>query len=58
MATNKNRYNTASNILRYEDRKKDNKERFHEECRQLLKQKNKAYQAHLARLVTAKTVRV
>jgi hypothetical protein len=44
--------NTAIDILGYEERK-DNEEWF-DECRQLLEQKNKAYQAYLARPMRAK----
>jgi hypothetical protein len=47
--------NIAINILRYKEMK-DNKEWFDEGCRQLLKQMNKSYQAHLARLVRTKRV--
>jgi hypothetical protein len=39
--------NMAIDILGYEERKNVNKELFGEECRQLLEQKNKAYQAYL-----------
>jgi hypothetical protein len=46
--------NMAIDILGYEERKKVNQELFDEECIQLLKQKNKAYQAYLARPMRAK----
>lgn len=36
--------NIAVDMLEFEERKKDNKEWFTEECRQLLEQKNKSYQ--------------
>ena len=49
-----NMKNVAIYILEYEERKKFNKEWFNEECRQLLEQKNKAYQAYLARPVRVK----
>ena len=43
MAANQtNIKNTATDIPGYEKRNKDNKEWFHEECRQLLEQTNKA----------------
>ena len=45
--------NTIIDILGYEERKKDKKEWFDESVRQLLQQKNKAYQAYLARLTRA-----
>jgi hypothetical protein len=38
--------NTAIDILGYEERNNDNKEWFDEDCRQLLVQKNKAFQAN------------
>lgn len=44
----------AIDILGYEERKNVNQELFDEECRQLLEEKNKAYQAYLARLMRAK----
>ena len=45
--------NMAIDILGYEERKQVNKDWFDEECRQLLEQKNKAYQAYLARPMRA-----
>lgn len=54
MRADQNRYKkTAVDILGYKERKKDSKEWFDEECRQLLEQKCKAYQAYLARLKRA-----
>jgi len=44
----------AIDVLGYEERKNVNKELFDEKCRQLLEQKNKAYQAYLARPMRAK----
>jgi len=46
--------NMAIDILGYEERKNVNKELFDEKCRQLLEQKNKAYQAYLASPMRAK----
>ena len=46
--------NMAIDILGYEERKNVNKELSDEECRQLLEQKNKAYQAYLARPMRTK----
>ena len=48
--------NTTIDILGYEERK-DNEEWF-DKCRQLLVQKNKAYQACLATLMTANRARL
>ena len=48
--------NKAIHILGYEERK-DNEEWF-DECRQLLQQKNKAYQAYLATMMRAKRARL
>jgi hypothetical protein len=45
--------NMAVDILGYKEGNKDIKEWFDEECRQLLEQKCKAYQAYLARLMRA-----
>jgi hypothetical protein len=41
----------------FQERKKDNEEWF-DECRQLLEQKNKAYQAYLHTPARAKTARL
>jgi uncharacterized protein (DUF1501 family) len=45
--------NTAVGILGYKERNMDGKEWFDEECRQLLEQKIKVFQAYLARMTRA-----